>query len=207
MTKGFFLLFFISSLVYWVFGWFLIPKLRYCRRSTKGPKPSGKTVSLIIPARNEEARLTPLLDSLNAEGAFEKHEVILADDGSTDGTAALASSYGCRVLAVTDKPPVALGKSWACAAGAAGATGEYLVFLDADVVFLPGGLEAVLESYSGGLLSVQPYHRFKRFYESFSAYFNLMAVAGVNSFSLHSKELSSQGAFGPCMVCRKDDYL
>ena len=208
MTNGLFLLFLISSLVYGIFGWFLIPRIRFCIKPSAQNKKSasGKRLSIIIPARNEEHRLPVLLSSLKNEGAFEKYEVILADDQSCDNTAAIAKKAGCRIIKTPEKPAEAVGKSWACAAAAEAASGEILMFLDADVNFLPSGIEAVLSRYTGGLLSVQPYHRFSRLYESLSAFFNLLAVAGVNSFSLHSSGRNVKGAFGPCMVCSISDY-
>lgn len=204
MTNSLFFLFFISSVVYWISGWLLVPRIKYFLK--KGQKKFNKKVSIIIPARNEENRIVPLLDSLGRENAFRRFEIILADDDSTDRTAELAEKAGCIIVNTGEKPDDAVGKSWACAAGAAAASGEFLLFLDADVVLLPGGLDSILAEYDRGLMSVQPYHRFRRFYESFSAFFNLMSVAGVNSFSMHSRGDNILGAFGPCLLCRNQDY-
>lgn len=114
----------------------------------------------------------------------------------------MAEKAGCRIVNAGKKPDDAVGESWACIAGADAAAGEFLMFLDADVVFLPGSLDSILAEYDCGLLSVQPYHRFRRFFESFSAFFNLMSAAGVNSFSLHSGRSKVLGAFGPCLLCK-----
>ena len=224
MTDCLFFLFFISSLVYWLAGWLLLPKIQYCRADKKpAPEPPAAgpaaSVSIIIPARNEEKRLPVLLESLKAADAFHRFEVILADDDSDDRTAETAAAAGCRVIKAGNKPDSAVGKSWACAAGAEAAAGELLIFLDADVKFLPGGLDTVIAQYLAdsaagsaveakhtGLMSVQPYHRFKRFYESFSAFFNIMSAAGVNSFSAHSTGRNVKGAFGPCILCSAQDY-
>lgn len=205
MTNSLFLLFFISSLLYSAAGWLLIPKLRFCRRSSGRESPPA-SLSIIIPARNERERLPILLKSLKDEKAFDRGEVIVADDGSEDGTGRIAAEAGCRVVRIAEKPMQAQGKSWACAVAAEGAKGTHLLFLDADVRFVAGGLDAVLGSFTGGLLSVQPYHRFYRPYESLSAYFNLMAMAGVNSFSLRADTKPVRGAFGPCLLCRREDY-
>lgn len=221
MPDSLFFLFFISSLVYWLAGWLLLPRIKYCRTDKKpAPAPEESEipqVSIIIPARNEEKRLPGLLKSLKAENAFARFEVILADDDSTDRTSDIAAAAGCRVIKTEDKPECAVGKSWACAAGAETAAGELLIFLDADVNFLPGGLDAVIAQYLAGrgssfgtggrgLMSVQPFHRFKSFYESFSAFFNIMSAAGVNTFSAHSTGRKPKGAFGPCMLCSRDSY-
>lgn len=213
MYDGSFLLFYGSALVYGMFAFFLIPKIRYCKMQTskaaapqKGSVQPSDSLSIIIPARNEAGRITQLLDSLQKEGAFQRWEVLLADDESSDATATIARNYGCTIVPVSNKAPEAIGKSWACAQAAASAKGTYLLFLDADTTFNPGGLERILDTYTDGLLSVQPYHRFYRFHESFSAFFNLLSLAGINSFSLHSHKKSAMGAFGPCILCSKTDY-
>ncbi len=196
----------ISAIAYSVPGWFLLWRLRYCKARRNGAA-IGRTASIIIPARNEAARLPALLASLEREHAFSRFEVILADDGSEDGTAELAESAGCRVIPSTGRPEGANGKSWACWTAARAARGGLLLFLDADAWFLPEGLDAVLASYEGGLMSVQPYHRFERAYEGLSAFFNLMAMAGIGSFTLGSREGRGSGCFGPCVVCDREEYL
>lgn len=92
-------------------------------------------VSVIIPALNEEQMLPRLLDSIKAQD-FDSYEVIVADAHSKDRTRELAAEYGCRVV---DGGLPAAGRN----AGAAAATGEFLFFLDADVVLPPGFLRNV----------------------------------------------------------------
>jgi glycosyltransferase involved in cell wall biosynthesis len=87
-------------------------------------------VSVIIPALNEEAALPRLLDSIRAQD-FDSYEVIVADAHSTDQTRDIAAQYGCRVV---DGGLPAAGRN----AGANVAQGDFLFFLDADVV-LPHG--------------------------------------------------------------------
>jgi glycosyltransferase involved in cell wall biosynthesis len=87
-------------------------------------------VSVIIPALNEENTLPRLLDSLKAQD-FDSYEIIVADAHSTDQTREIASQYGCRIV---DGGLPAAGRN----AGAAAAQGDFLFFLDADVV-LPQG--------------------------------------------------------------------
>lgn len=83
-------------------------------------------VSIIIPALNEARSLRALLRSI-ATQSFKDFEVVLADAGSTDETAAIAKEFGVRV--VTGGLP-SVGRN----AGAVAAQGEYLLFLDADVI-------------------------------------------------------------------------
>jgi glycosyltransferase involved in cell wall biosynthesis len=87
-------------------------------------------VSIIIPALNEENMLPRLLDSIKAQD-FDGYEIIVADARSVDKTREIAAAYGCRVV---DGGLPAVGRN----AGAAVAQGEFLFFLDADVV-LPKG--------------------------------------------------------------------
>ncbi|MFW6329641.1 MAG: glycosyltransferase, partial [Alkalispirochaetaceae bacterium] len=85
----------------------------------------AKTVSVVIPAFNEEQLLPILLDSLKAQ-EFTDFEVIVADADSEDETARIAEEAGARV--VPGGMP-ARGRN----AGAAVAEGRFIIFLDADV--------------------------------------------------------------------------
>ncbi len=83
-------------------------------------------ISVIIPAKNEEKFLPVLLESIKNQD-FDDYEVIVADAFSTDGTREIAAGYGARVV---DGGMPGPGRN----AGARAAKGEFLVFLDADVV-------------------------------------------------------------------------
>ena len=97
-------------------------------------------VSIIIPALNEEKNIALLLESIKAR-KFDGYEVILADAHSTDRTREVAEEYGCRVV---DGGRPAVGRN----AGAAVADGEYLFFLDADVIVPPGFISNVYNEMS-----------------------------------------------------------
>ena len=92
--------------------------------------------SLIIPAYNEERLLGRLLDSVDAAratyGGGDAVEVIVADNASTDRTAVIAATRGCRVIAV-EKRVIAAARN----AGARAARGEFLAFVDADAQVHP----------------------------------------------------------------------
>lgn len=90
----------------------------------------GPSISVIIPARNEEDRLAPLLTSLH--GAPDVIEVIVVDDESTDETANIARGLGVRVLSGKPRPEGWVGKPWALRQGIDGASGGWIVTLDAD---------------------------------------------------------------------------
>lgn len=83
-------------------------------------------LSIIIPTLNEEALLPGLLKSIQIQ-EYKDYEVIVSDAGSSDKTINIARKYGCRIVP-GGSPAVARNN------GAKIARGEYLLFLDADVI-------------------------------------------------------------------------
>lgn len=169
------------------------------------------TLSIIIPARNEAHRLPSLLESLQAQ-SFNDFELIVVDDGSSDQTSEVASSYGAKVLKSKQVGQMIPGKSNACAYGAQFAKGEWFLFLDADVQFAnAGSLLKILTSFSKqqgkGILSIQPYHRIVRPYENLSVIFNIIVLTGINVFTIWKEKFQTAGSFGPCILCDKDSYI
>lgn len=101
-------------------------------------------VSVLIPARNEAASLGACLDSVLGQGT-PVAEVLVYDDYSTDGTAAIVTRYQAMDARIRLLEPHALpsgwcGKNFACARLAAAARSEWLLFLDADAVLQPGAV-------------------------------------------------------------------
>ena len=99
--------------------------------------------SLVIPAYNEEGFLPRLLDSIDVAAHRYAHgaaavEVIVADNASTDRTAAIARERGCRVVPVA-KRSIAAARN----AGSAAARGEFVGFVDADMRIHPGTFDAI----------------------------------------------------------------
>ena len=101
-----------------------------------GPGRTDRTISVVIPARNESSRLQPLLDRIIV--APDVVEVIVVDDDSTDDTAEIAARAGCRVIAAGSRPVGWTGKTWALQRGLDEAKGEWIVTLDADTRPHPG---------------------------------------------------------------------
>ncbi|PAH51141.1 4,4'-diaponeurosporenoate glycosyltransferase, partial [Staphylococcus aureus] len=167
-------------------------------------------LTIIIPARNEEKRIGHLLHSIIQQQV--PVDVIVMNDGSTDETARVARSYGATVVDVVDDTDGKwYGKSHACYQGVTHACTNRIAFVDADVTFLrKDAVETLINQYQlqgeKGLLSVQPYHITKRFYEGFSAIFNLMTVVGMNVFSTLDDGRTNQHAFGPVTLTNKEDY-
>ncbi len=165
------------------------------------------SLSVIIPARNEEQNLPHLLTSI-AQSTTRPAEVLVVDDGSTDNTAAVAASFGAHILSAPLKPADWTGKSWACYQGAQNAVGDLLLFLDADTYFLPGGLDRVLslwlrERDSSLVLSLLPYHSMRAWYEQFSLFFNVLMAAGAGGFGA----IAAPRLFGQSLLISKDAYF
>jgi 4,4'-diaponeurosporenoate glycosyltransferase len=168
----------------------------------------GWTVSVVIPARDEESNLGRLLASL-ARQEPPPHEVIVVDDHSRDATAAVARAAGATLVSAEALPDDWSGKPLACLQGAHRAKGRLLLFLDADTWLEPGGLARLVASYreTPGLVSVQPYHHMVDAYERLGALFNLITMIGVGSFTVFGRRLSPRAAFGPCVLVARDDYM
>lgn len=124
---------------------------------------SGLRVSVCIPARNEAATVAGIVSPLMA-AALERpgplvDEVIVVDDGSTDATGPMAAALGAWVVRRDGQP----GKGAAMAEALGRATGDIVVFLDADVVNFDlrfvTGLVAPLLPDPGIVLVKGTYHR------------------------------------------------
>jgi hypothetical protein len=114
------------------------PTLRHGDRAPDRPR-----TSILVPARDEATRLPHTLPSLLAQPA---DEVLVLDDGSTDGTADVVATFNdkrLRIIPGTAKPDGWVGKNWACHQLAREATGDLLVYCDADVTLRAGALDAV----------------------------------------------------------------
>jgi glycosyltransferase involved in cell wall biosynthesis len=115
---------------------------------------SERTVSVIIPARNEGRTITQLIHAIQQQSpAGWAVEVVLVDDGSTDDTVAVARAAGARVLELGNRagggnPAVARNR------GALAASGDPLVFLDADCLPAPGWLTRLLAGHASGAVVV-----------------------------------------------------
>lgn len=188
----------------WCVGWWLLWRVRAVPVL---PAPAdGPTLSVVVPARDEERALPALLEGLAGQ-TRPAAEILVVDDHSEDATAAVARSGGARVVRSEPLPDGWTGKPWAMWQGANAATGDVVVFLDADVEPSSALLERLAPCFDchGGLLSVQPFHAVRRWWERASAFFNLVAIMGVGIASPRPSRRPT--AFGPCMVCRRDRFL
>lgn len=169
----------------WAAGFALGARLRHRERTLPAchlPRPAeglrdAATLTVIIPARNEEHNLPRLLASLAAQTP-RPGEVLVVDDASTDRTATVARNGGARVIPSQPLPDGWRGKTWACHQGALAATGDWLLFMDADTWLEPDGLARLLGRAGAGVLAVLPFHAVRRPYESLSLFFNIAMAAG-----------------------------
>ena len=120
--------------------------------SSASASPDRPAVSVVIPARDEEYELPATLQSVAAAAAdcsdlIGGLEVIVVDDGSIDRTAAIAADAGARVVAVSLHNIGAVRN-----AGAAVATGDILVFLDADTRLPSATLRAAVAAVQAGAI-------------------------------------------------------
>jgi cellulose synthase/poly-beta-1,6-N-acetylglucosamine synthase-like glycosyltransferase len=131
-------------------------------------QPVQPEVSIIVPARNEEANIGSCLESLVAQQDVE-FEIIVVNDHSTDRTREIAQSFPMvRVIDAGPLPPCSTGKNNAVITGAHESRGEWLLFTDADTVHLPGSLARALhEARQNGaaLLSYSPAQVVTSFWE------------------------------------------
>jgi hopene-associated glycosyltransferase HpnB len=102
-------------------------------------------VDIIVPARDEAETISPVIASLLAQDYAGKFCLTLADDNSTDGTAAAAGTApNLHVLSVQSKPSGWSGKLWAISQGVAASSAPLLLFADADIVHHPMHLSSLV---------------------------------------------------------------
>ncbi|NBU68178.1 MAG: glycosyltransferase [Verrucomicrobia bacterium] len=139
--------------------------LRCFRLPTDEAVPrSTPLISVLIPARNEEKRILPCLESLSA-GDYRNLEILVLDDQSSDHTSevvrlAAHQDSRIRLLAGADLPGGWTGKSWACQQLAGQSRGDFLLFVDADTRFSGAAIAHALgvsEKTGADLLSLWPH--------------------------------------------------
>ena len=130
---------------------FGVPTIADISRPEWNRKPSGNPrVSIIVPARNEAADIAATLTRLLAL-EYDNYEVIAVDDRSSDHTgeimeriAAAAAPGRLKVIRIAELPPGWMGKPHAMWSAGNQATGDWLLFTDADVLFKPDALRRAL---------------------------------------------------------------
>lgn len=189
---------------------------------------SALTVSIVFAARNEGAKVGEAARSMAAQ-RYPRLEVVAVDDRSEDDTgrhlAEVAAAYPhVRVVTIRELPPGWLGKTHALARGAEAASGEWLLFTDADVHFAPDAVaRAVHHAESEGLdhLTVAPHFVAKGLgLQALLAFFSTLVAlvysrrriragrmgAGIGAFNLVRREAYQRaGGHEAIRLCVDDD--
>jgi glycosyltransferase involved in cell wall biosynthesis len=193
-----------------------------------GPLPR---VSILIPARNEERNLEEALRSILALD-YDNLEIDVVDDRSTDRTGEIldrmaAADPRLRVVHVRELPPGWLGKNHALWLGAGKATGEFLLFTDADIVIEPLALRRAVGAMVAGELDhltaspsiERPSVLFEMFIGVFALFFALFtkpwkvkdpkspAHVGVGAFNLVRASAYQAAGGHRAIAMRPDDDL
>jgi mycofactocin system glycosyltransferase len=113
--------------------------------STRPDPPVTPMVSVIVPTKDREAELDECLAALSVlDYPRDRYEVIVVDDGSTDGTVAVAGRYPCHLVSNGRNR----GQSYSRNVGVQRASGEILAFLDSDCVAEPHWLRDLSPYFS-----------------------------------------------------------
>lgn len=177
------------------------------------PEHDQGSVSVIIPARNEETNIERVVRSVALQENVR--EMIVVDDASADRTPEILAGLGreiplLRTIRLDTLPEGWTGKSHAAAAGAKQATGEWLLFTDADTEHLPGSLEAMLRratEANAGLLSLSPGQQTLTWWERSIIPFVFVQLARLFPFEEVSDPASPRAAAnGQYLLVRRSVY-
>ena len=155
---------------------------------------------VIIPARNEEARIESAVRSLPPD------TVIVVDDHSEDKTAEVARQAGAGVLPAPPLPRNGVGKPSACAAGARLLTSRWILFADADTRYEKGFLQAVVDFAEKRDLTLVSIHLDPE-YQTFFERFLLPYTFALFYSSWISKNSVNPLFTGKCILARREAYV
>ena len=159
------------------------------------PRARAIDVRVVVPARNEAQVIASCVAALLPQAT----EVVVVDDGSSDGTGEVAASSGATVVRLDGDPADGwLGKPRACLAGAEGARTEWLAFVDADVVLSPSALATMAAATRSTSTSIVGGLECRSFWERL-----LLPELGL---ALTQEGFPSGFASGQCFLVRRDHY-
>ncbi len=181
------------------------------RRERRFPRREASSVSIVIPARNEADRIGPLFKALGTL-SYPALEIVFVDDRSTDGTMRLIEEFAAsqpegrvRVLRLTENPGPNF-KQYALGKGIRAASGELLLFTDADCTFAPGWVSAMAAAMADGRngLAIGPVFkpvtgsRFVDFFQAFDHTVRYSYLSGSAGLGFPS------GGFGNNLIVRRE---
>ena len=152
-------------------------------------------VRVVIPARDEVDNVAACVHAARRQAV----EVVVVDDGSSDGTGHAAAAAGARVVTLEgDLPPGWTGKARACLAGAEGAETTWVAFVDADVQLHPQALATMAAATRSTSTSIAGGLECRSFLERL-----LLPELGL---ALVQEGLPADFASGQCLLVRRDHY-
>ncbi len=175
------------------------------------PEP-GPRVSIIVPARNEAEHVQAALESMLALD-YPDFEIIAVDDRSTDATGALLDRMAgpmLQVIHITELPEGWLGKTHAMWTAAQRATGDWLLFTDADVMYRADALRravAYAQSERADHLVLFPTHVLKTFGERMMiGFFQLLFIFGHRPWKVADPNTKDHMGIGAFNLVRRRVY-
>jgi glycosyltransferase involved in cell wall biosynthesis len=206
-----------AILAYWIlaFARTIVNVLLATRLVPRMPRRTPR-VSVIVPARDEERRIDETVRALFAQ-TYPDLEILVVNDRSTDATGALLEKLAredarLKVIDNDTEPPAGwLGKPWALHQGSLRATGELLLFIDADILYAPDAIAAAvaeMEERDVPMLALLPFFEMHGFWEHVA-----MPNLGFFTFSLMPLWLANRTRFsilaiggGTGNLVRRSDY-
>lgn len=174
-----------------------LSRMGWAARRFLGPDEAAPAIDVrvVVPARNEATTIAACV----AAAVPQATEVVVVDDGSSDGTGAAAGEAGATVVRLAGDPPAGwLGKPRACLAGAEGARTEWLAFVDADAVLSPAALPAMAAATRSTSTSIVGGLECRSFWERL-----LLPELGL---ALTQEGFPPGFASGQCFLVRRDHY-
>jgi chlorobactene glucosyltransferase len=145
--------FFVLLILLLVLGNVLLNVLHFDGLRPVPPPDDGPLVSVLVPARNEARNIDACIRSLLLQD-YPRYELIVLDDHSSDATGEIAGKLiaqmrnprcTARLIRGEALPDGWVGKNWACHQLSEAASGEYLLFTDADTIHAPGTVSAAVD--------------------------------------------------------------
>lgn len=150
--QSFFILLLAAALCYWLMQFYVamrfLPSIPLVNAIEYDTSFAWPRVSVVIPARNEAGMIKKAV-TMRLQSDYPNLEIILVDDRSEDGTGEIIDELAAKdkrvhVIHIRELPNDWIGKLYAMQYGAEIATGEWLLFSDADVFVKPGTLKRVV---------------------------------------------------------------
>jgi 4-hydroxybenzoate polyprenyltransferase len=186
------------------------------RRTRPDPDAEVPALTVIVPCRDEAARLPDCLAAL-LEQTYADTSLLVIDDGSSDGSDEVAAEWLAedgRVIVAPTKPDGWTGRAWACQVGADASTSDLLLFVDADTVLVPVAIRILVEQLQArrlDLLSGLTRYGMPTRSERIAVPGHPLLLFGFVPIWLASitrgRLPRAAFAYGPLMLVRRDAYL